>query len=202
MEEKTENGDVQFTIMENKDWVERWDAAQIGFHNTLASQGYTVFGVELAEKALQDFFQENDIPFTTEAAPSVDGIIFKSDDGRIILYCCDLFRISNDVVGQFDIIWDRGSLVAINREDREKYAALIKSLMAPGCKYLACTVEYDETKHKGPPHNVTDDAMQKLYGDTCEVTKADREDAIEDKHREWGLTSFFENLYVVEQKHS
>lgn len=34
MEEKTENGDVQFTIMENKDWVERWDAAQIGFHNT------------------------------------------------------------------------------------------------------------------------------------------------------------------------
>lgn len=30
-----------------------------------------------------------------------------------------------------------------------RYAALIKSLMAPGCKYLACTVEYDETKHKG-----------------------------------------------------
>ena len=45
---------------------------------------------------------------------------FQSDDGRLMIYCCDLFKVDATAIGKFDAVWDRGSLVAIFEEDRER----------------------------------------------------------------------------------
>ena len=53
-----------------------------------------------------------------------------------------------------DCIFDRGSYVAIEREDRKPYVKLMLSLVAPKFRYLLATLEYDYTKFDGPPRHV------------------------------------------------
>ena len=48
-------------------------------------------------------------------------------------------------------MFDRGSYVAIEKEDRKKYIELMYSLYSPEARHLAVTHEYDWTKHDGPP---------------------------------------------------
>ena len=48
-------------------------------------------------------------------------------------------------------MFDRGSYVAIEKEDRRKYIELMYSLYSPEARHLAVTHEYDWTKHDGPP---------------------------------------------------
>ena len=45
---------------------------------------------------------------------------FQSADGRIRLYCMDLFEFGPDLENGIEAVWDRGSLEAINKEDRNK----------------------------------------------------------------------------------
>ncbi|XP_064605848.1 probable thiopurine S-methyltransferase [Liolophura sinensis] len=130
----------------------------------LADQGHTVVGVEISEQAINEFFSEHNLEFTKKAVQGFDGPLYKSSDEKIRLYCGDLFHFNRDLEGQFDGIWDRASLVAINRDDRKKYSELILSLMNPDCVYLLHTVTYDHSKYEGPPRSTTLDEVQQLYG--------------------------------------
>ncbi|XP_021339884.1 thiopurine S-methyltransferase-like [Mizuhopecten yessoensis] len=86
----------------------------------LSDKGHTVVGVECASLALEEFFEEQNVEYTKEPVEQVKGSLYKSKDGKINLYCCDIYEFNKDVAGQFDAIWDRASMVAINRDDREK----------------------------------------------------------------------------------
>ncbi|KAK7495851.1 hypothetical protein BaRGS_00012841 [Batillaria attramentaria] len=86
----------------------------------LADKGHTVVGVEAAQKAIEEFFTEQGLNYTTEDAPACNGKLFQSEDKRLRLYCCDFYGFSQDVEGQFGGIWDRAALEAINRQDRRK----------------------------------------------------------------------------------
>ena len=62
----------------------------------------------------------------------------------------------------YDFVWDRGSMVAINVEDREKYSKLIDSLLAPEGEILVQCV----TRERGPPgapHNLYVEDLKKFY---------------------------------------
>ncbi|KAK7495854.1 hypothetical protein BaRGS_00012844 [Batillaria attramentaria] len=166
----------------------------------LTDKGHTVVGVEAAQKAIEEFFTEQGVNYTTEDAPACNGKLFQSEDKRLRLYCCDFYSFSQDVEGQFDGIWDRGALVAINRQDRRKYTGIIKSLMSPGCRYLLSTLIYDETKYNGPPHYVSDEQVRELYGDTCSVEQLCEEDAFEEKHKSWNLSALTERIYLIKPK--
>ena len=65
--------------------------------------------------------------------------------------------------GPVDRVFDRGSYVAIEREDRQRYAKLMMSLMAPKFCYLLATVEYDPTKFEGPPRHVDRTELSKYF---------------------------------------
>ena len=43
----------------------------------LADQGHTVIGVEVAQKAVVEFFEEQKVPFTSQPVPAVDGMLFQ-----------------------------------------------------------------------------------------------------------------------------
>ena len=66
--------------------------------------------------------------------------------------------------GKFDLIWDRGSLVAINPKDRVKYANIIKGVIGPQTSYLLNAVMYDQSRYPGPPMSVTHEVINELYG--------------------------------------
>ena len=77
------------------------------------------------------------------------------DNGRLKIYCCDLFKMNLKILGDpVDCVFDRGSYVAIEKQDRKKYVSLMLSLMAPKFRYLLATLVYDDTKFEGPPRHV------------------------------------------------
>uniref|UniRef100_A0A8C5ETJ6 thiopurine S-methyltransferase n=1 Tax=Gouania willdenowi TaxID=441366 RepID=A0A8C5ETJ6_GOUWI len=136
----------------------------------LADLGHSVVGVEISEKGIRDFFEENNMTYSVETVASLPGAkVFKSSEKNISLYQCDLFNFSSSIEGQFGAIWDRGSLVAINPRDREKYAALITTLMATDCRYILNTLLYNPELYKGPPFVVPEEQVHILFGSRCSI---------------------------------
>ncbi|XP_030003851.1 probable thiopurine S-methyltransferase [Sphaeramia orbicularis] len=167
----------------------------------LADMGHSVVGVELAEKAIQQFFEENNMTYSEEPVPSIPGAkVYRNPERNISLYQCDIYKFSSSVQGQFGAIWDRGSLVAINPRDREKYAALIISLMAKDCRYLLDTLLYNPELYKGPPFFVPDEQVHSLFGSSCDIERLLSVDALTDRQRSWGLDYFTENVHLITPK--
>ncbi|XP_039876905.1 probable thiopurine S-methyltransferase isoform X2 [Simochromis diagramma] len=167
----------------------------------LADMGHSVVGVEISEKAIRQFFEENNMTYTEEPVPAIPGAkVYKNSEKNISLYQCNLYNFSNSIEGQFGAIWDRGSLVAINPGDREKYAALIISLMANDCRYLLDTLLYNPDLYQGPPFFVPDEQVHSLFGSSCGIELLQSEDALTDKQRNWGLDKFLENVHLITPK--
>ncbi|XP_074128561.1 thiopurine S-methyltransferase [Sminthopsis crassicaudata] len=163
--------------------------------------GHSVIGVEISELAIREFFTEQNLSYSEE---SVEGIseakVFKSSSGNITLYCCNIFDLPRANVGRFDRIWDRGALVAINPGDRECYSRLMLSLMEKDFQYLLATLSYDPTKYSGPPFYVSDCEVKRLFGSTCNIQCLEKVDALEERHKKWGIDYFIEILYLFTEK--
>jgi len=68
----------------------------------LADQGHTIVGVEVAKKAIESFFTENNLTFTLESVKMAAGDepaeVQKSKE-KITIFCCDLFTFEEEDVG-------------------------------------------------------------------------------------------------------
>ncbi|KAM6298974.1 thiopurine S-methyltransferase [Aegotheles albertisi] len=164
----------------------------------LADMGHSVVGVEVSEEALKEFFAEHSLPYSEEPVPEIPGAkVLQSTSGDISLYCCSIYDLSSSIVGQFDAVWDRGALVAVNPCDRQRYVSLMITLMDKNSSYLLVTVSYDPNKHKGPPFYVPESEIKSLFGNHCKIKFLQKVDDFSDRHRQWGLDYFLEVLYIL-----
>ncbi|XP_028819254.1 probable thiopurine S-methyltransferase isoform X2 [Denticeps clupeoides] len=169
----------------------------------LADMGHSVVGVEFSEKGIRQFFEEQNVSYEEAAVPDLPGAkLFKSTDGKISLYQSDIYNFSSTIAGKFGAIWDRGSLVAINPCDRNRYAALITSLMDKDCRYLLDTFLYNPELYKGPPFFVSDEEVEHLFGQMCDIELLESVDALSDKFKKWGLDAITENAHLLTLKNS
>ncbi|XP_018587323.1 probable thiopurine S-methyltransferase [Scleropages formosus] len=167
----------------------------------LADMGHSVVGVELSQKAIKQFFEENNLSYSEESVPAIPGgKMFKSSDGKISLYQCSFYDFSSSIAGQFGGIWDRGALVAINPCDRQRYAALIVTLMDKDCRYLLDTLLYNPELYGGPPFFVSDEDVRNLFGSACDIELLQTEDSFEERHKSWGLDSLTEKVHLLTLK--
>ncbi|KAM9234451.1 thiopurine S-methyltransferase [Dugong dugon] len=166
-----------------------------------ADLGHSVVGVEISELGIREFFTEQNLSYSEELITQIPGAkVFKSSSENISLYCCNMFDLPRANIGQFDRIWDRGALVAVNPADRQCYADIMLSLTRKGFRYFACVVSYDPTKHPGPPFYVPDAEIKRLFGTVCSIHCLDSVDAFEERHRNWGIDYIFEKLYLFTEK--
>ncbi|XP_056018021.1 probable thiopurine S-methyltransferase isoform X2 [Ostrea edulis] len=166
----------------------------------LWDQGHTIIGVESVRSAVEEFFKEQSIKYTVSDLPDIGGSVFTSEDERMKLYCCDLFKFNSKLEGGMNAVWDRGSIVAINRDERQRYAELLTSLLSPDCRYLLDTLEYDETKYPGPPFYLSEQEIHNLFGDKLSITRLDRIDIFEEAFKPWGIESLHEKLFLMTVK--
>ncbi|XP_077352059.1 putative thiopurine S-methyltransferase isoform X2 [Festucalex cinctus] len=167
----------------------------------LADMGHSIVGVEISEKAIQQFFMENNLTYSEERIAALHGAkVFRNLEKNISLYNCDLYNLSTSVVGQFGAIWDRGSLVAINPRDREKYASTIVPLMANDCKYLLDTLLYNPEIYEGPPFLVPDEEVHLLFGERCNIELLHSKDSMMDVHRDLGFDYLTEHVFLLTLK--
>ncbi|KAM4706066.1 putative thiopurine S-methyltransferase [Rhinophrynus dorsalis] len=164
----------------------------------LADMGHNIVGVDVSETGLKGFFEENNIDYVEEAMTGIPGAkVFKSTSGNISLYCCNIFNLSDSLIGKFGGIWDRGAMVAMNPCDRERYTNLMVSLMAKDCRYLLVTHIYNPALIKGPPFYITDADLERLLGPLCIIKHMKTVDAMSDTQKDWGLDYFHEKIHLI-----
>lgn len=164
----------------------------------LARQGHRVTGVEFIERACIEFFAgQNLIPESTKA-----GGHSKFSSGPYDIWCADLMKIPNEVIGECAAVYDRASLVALPSGKREPYVEKIADNLKPGTGYLLVSFDYNQNKMQGPPFSIPLDEINDIYSRWFEIKLVEKTEIIDDvkKFRDRGLKSLYKMVYVLTRK--
>ena len=186
-------------------WQTRWREGRIGFHegapnphlvaheallplrdarvlvplcgksvdlSYLAARAQSVVGVELAEVAVRAFFEEANLP----PHRTHDGPYLHYEGANIDLVVANLFSLTEEDIGLFDVCFDRASLVAIQPSDRLRYRDVVRALLAPGAVTLLVVLEHDAAPVE-PPFSVDEDTVRALFADDAITLLATHEGA-------------------------
>lgn len=204
-------------------WLQRWRDGRIGWHETegsallkrhwprlvrgssvlvplcgksvdllwLAERGYDVVGVELSAIAVQSFFDEQELGFENSVSGSLQ--CYRATDAPIRIYQGDYFEFSG---GPFHAMYDRGGLVALQREERARYAAHSKSLLEADAYQMILTLEYDDSVVSGPPYSVGVDEVAARFPDLLRLSSRNDINTGSPKFREAGLDEVIESVWA------
>jgi len=183
--------------MEHQFWHERWAKKEIGFHEGTVNQylhdhwpelagngtgtvlvplcgkahdmwwlhdrGHAVIGVELSDVACKDFFEEGQEK--AKVHPGEPFTKFAHDD--LQLWCGDFFQLVPEDLKHVRLVYDRAALIALPPHMRQDYVDHLTAVIPDGTRILI-TLDYD-TDIKGPPFNVSDEEVLKLYSADYEI---------------------------------
>jgi thiopurine S-methyltransferase len=161
----------------------------------LAGRGHQVLGVELSEKAIEEFFSEHQVqPQISEKGAFK---VYRSD--AIELWCGDFFALTASDVADCTAIYDRAALIALPAPMRERYAAHLQRILPQDVYGLLITLDYDQAQISGPPFAVGDDEVQRLLGDVWQVQVLEEQDVLGEsgKFLQAGVTRLEERVYRV-----
>jgi len=138
----------------------------------LLSLGFEVFGIEVVASVIQEFSKENDIELEFDEGKH----LYSSKDGKLKIYCEDMFKCPIEEYGPFDCIWDRASFIALDYAFRPAYMDVVKRSVAHGIgsghkfRYLIQTVKYDKNNFNGPPKCVDAEDFKEHFESWAKVT--------------------------------
>ncbi len=177
---------------ENNLWLERWKNRELGFNQEvvnpfmrkyfpslgldkgsrvlvplcgktidiswLLSQGYEVIGVELSEQAIIELFEELGV----EPSVSTLGELLVYSAENITIYVGDIFKVTDEMLGKIDAIYDRAALVALTTELRVAYASHLRNITNNAPQLLLC-FEYNQSLMNKPPYSVDSGEVKRHY---------------------------------------
>ena len=209
-------------------WAERWQKNEIGFHAAqtnaflqkymeslkpdptkkvlvplcgktldllfLAEHFGEVWGVEYIEQAAQDFFHEQNIK--AEIEETSYGKLYRA--GRIHFAVADIFLFLEKTDQQFDALYDRAALIALEEPRRLTYAQGLQKVLTQEAAMLLITLAYPQEDMAGPPFSVSDEETKRLFGAYAELQIMERLDILksETKWRERGATRMDETIFA------
>lgn len=143
----------------------------------LADQGHSVVGVELIRKGIEAFLHDNKLTHCEETITStseIQGTIFKANERDISFYECSIFDFSAEIAaGQFDLIWDRGSMTAINmmKDGRLKqYRDIMLACLKPDGRYFLEFFRPESFEGMPPTAKfISEMKLTELFSDRCMI---------------------------------
>lgn len=137
----------------------------------LHQSGHPVLGVELSEKAVKSFFEENALSYDRREEQSF--IVYSGTDQAqgIDLMVGDFFAVTSEHLAHCHAFYDRAAMIALGEELRARYTRHLAQSMATGTKGLLLTIAYDQSRMEGPPFSVSDQNAQTLHGDDFEIVE-------------------------------
>jgi thiopurine S-methyltransferase len=173
-------------------WNQKWKKNEIGFHESkpnpllvsyfeklklmegsrvflplcgktldiawLLSKGYRVAGAELSKLAIEQLF----VDLGVEPVVTRLGNTSHYSAENIDIFVGDIFKLSSDVIGSVDAIYDRAALVALPEEMRNKYTKHLLEITGTA-RQLLITFEYDQSLIDGPPFSLNSDEVNRHY---------------------------------------
>lgn len=164
----------------------------------LAHRGHRVIGVELARKAILDFFAEAGLQ--PRRAQTERFEVFT--DGPFTLYCGDLFDLTPEHLDGATAIYDRASLVALPPVTQPAFADKLARLSPTGTRALVVSLHYDPAEMSGPPFATPPRAVREAFADQFEISTLSSDRALDENAplRKRGLTDLTETCYVLQRK--
>jgi thiopurine S-methyltransferase len=161
----------------------------------LREQGHKVVGVEVVERAVEDFFAENGIDAARR--PSGPFVLWSAED--IEIYQGDFFDLTPETAAGIEAVFDRASLIALPPAMRQRYAAHLRAILPAQINVLLVTMEYPQAEMNGPPFAVTENEVAMLYADAFDIERVGSSDvlAANPHFRERGLSRLTEKIYVL-----
>jgi len=159
----------------------------------LSEKTKKVVGVELVRKAVESFFDENNINFTIQQVRKFK--LFKNV--KIEIFQGDFFDLTIQDIGQFFAIYDRASIVSMDFSSRQRYVDHLMSFLFVGGKILLITLDYEQYQMAGPPYSVPFDEIKKLFSKYGSVELLETCDVIDDRLRNKGLEAVLERVYII-----
>jgi thiopurine S-methyltransferase len=194
-------------------WLERWERAEIGFHQDAINpylrrywpdlhvvRGSEVF-VPLCGKSLDMLWLREQEYFVlgVELSPIAVQEFFSEKGqtpqrvhsekfasyiaGGICLSCGDFFDLGKEDMAQVGAVYDRASLVALPPEMRERYARHLVSILPSGTQILLITFDYPQAEMSGPPFAVSVAEVEALYRDCAEIRLLTQQNVLEQNPR-------------------
>ena len=213
-------------------WKERWEQDQLGWHQDAANpqlarewpnlgvaadslvfvplcgktldmhwlreQGHPVLGAELSPIACRDFFAETEIP----VEPETRGAFERYEANGYRLLCGDFFDLRAEDLEGVGGVFDRGSLIALPPDMRERYAKHMTAILPATVKILLLTVQYDQSVVGGPPHSVPTEEVERLFGHAFALTLRHLSEPSKPQHprfQQAGLATWQEGVWVLER---
>ena len=133
----------------------------------LREQGHAVLGVELSERAVQDFFRENDL----QAEISRDARFQRYSTEGLQLLAGDFFALQPADLAGIEAVYDRAALIALPPPMRQQYAQHMYNLLPAGAHILLISMSYEEGSREGPPFSVPEAEVHQLYDAGFEVER-------------------------------
>jgi len=187
-------------IMEASYWNKKWEKNEIGFHETegsellvkyferigagrgnrvfvplcgktrdiawLLARGCRVVGAELSEIAVQQLFEELGVmPVVQEM-----GNLIRYSTENLEVFVGDVFKLTPDILGKVDTVYDRAALVALPGATRSLYASHLQEATKRSPQLLI-TFVYDQALKEGPPFSIGSEEVERLYGDAYRLTR-------------------------------
>lgn len=162
----------------------------------LNEQGFSVLGIELSERAVEDFFVEHNL----DAEISQDGRFTIYRAGTLEIRCGDFFELKADDVAGCQALYDRAALIALPVPMRQRYVQHLAQILAPGCNGLLITLDYPQEQMAGPPFAVSDSEVQQTLGSIWDVELLERLDVLDERNWKFlqrGLTRLEESCYKI-----
>lgn len=199
--------------MKREFWLERWERAEIGFHQDevnpylrrfwpelQVARGSEVF-VPLCGKSLDMVWLRGQgcHVLGVELSPVAVQDFFREQRlkpervsggrfdnylaGGYCLACGDFFDLRKADVAQVRAVYDRASLVALPPEMRARYAKHLAQILPVGTRILLVTFDYPQHEMAGPPFAVSEAEVRALYGEYAEIRRLARADVLEQNPR-------------------
>ncbi len=164
----------------------------------LAEQGHNVFGCELSQAAVEQFYSENDLVHSVEEQGSVNH--FSTEQVSIVQG--DLFALSAERFSHINAFYDRAALIAWPESMRLAYVEKIAALIPAKSIGLLITLDYPQEALKGPPFAVSNDWVQTHLSEYFEVELLSCDDVLAGNQRfvNKGVPWLTESAYKLKRR--
>jgi thiopurine S-methyltransferase len=189
-------------------WLDRWQRADIGFHQGAAHdflarhwgalhvpRGASVF-VPLSGKSLDMVWladQGHDVLGVELSELAVEQFFAERSRrpavvsqsrfkvrraGPYEIWCGDFFAFDPAATRRIGGVFDRAALVAMPSSMQAAYAAQLAALTPQGVPVLLVALAYDPSEMDGPPFPITARRMEELFGGAFRVSLLEKRDGL------------------------
>jgi thiopurine S-methyltransferase len=160
----------------------------------LAERGHEVVGVEVVWQAVRTFFGEWEVDPEEKEIGGKQALTAKG----VTLVCADMFAVSPEELGRFDVIYDRAALVALEPSTRGRYVDKCRSLLAEGGMTLLVTFAYDQAITQGPPWSIDEKTVRELYARAGEIELLQKREIVPSPRLvASGIATIEESVYLI-----